>query len=415
MTQPDPSTDSAIAVIGMAVRLPGAPDVARYWANLAGGVESITIGPAPRGRIAAAGVLDGIEQFDAALFGYTPGEAAEIDPQQRIFLECAWTALESAGYPPQSAPLRAGVYGGASFTTYLLSNLLPAAGDAISVLSNRFGFADDFLATRVAYELGLTGPAVTVQTGCSTSLVAIHIACQALLAGECDLALAGGVRIGVPQLVPYMYHEGGILSADGHCRAFDARSTGTVPGNGAAIVVLKRLADALADGDPVRAVVLGTAINNDGSAKAGFAAPSVDGQAGAIRDALAIAGVAPAEVSYIEAHGTGTPLGDPIELAALKQVFAGAPRGACGIGTVKPNLGHLDAASGAAGFIKAVLAIEHRTLPPTLHFTAPNPQLGIEDSPFQVVAELRAWTGPRPLRAGVSAYGIGGTNAHVVL
>jgi acyl transferase domain-containing protein/thioesterase domain-containing protein len=416
VTQPDPSTDSAIAVIGMAVRLPGAPDVARFWANLAGGVESITIGPAPRGLVAAAAVLDGIERFDAALFGYTPGEAAELDPQQRIFLECAWTALESAGYPPQSAPLRAGVYGGASFTTYLFSNLLPAAGDAsASVLSNRPAFADDFLATRVAYELGLTGPAVTVQTTCSTSLVAIHVACQALLAGECELALAGGVRIAVPQLVPYPYQEGGVLSADGHCRAFDARSTGTVPGNGAAIVVLKRLADALADGDPIRAVVLGTAINNDGSAKAGFAAPSVDGQAGAIRDALAIAGVAPAEVSYIEAHGTGTPLGDPIELAALKQVFAGAPRGACGIGTVKSNLGHLDAAAGVAGFIKAVLALEHRTLPPSLHFTAPNPQLGIEDSPFHVVAERRAWTGPRPLRAGVSSFGIGGTNAHAVL
>jgi acyl transferase domain-containing protein/thioesterase domain-containing protein len=416
VTQPDPSTDSAIAVIGMAVRLPGAPDVARFWANLAGGVESITIGPAPRGRIAAAAVLDDIERFDAALFGYTPGEAAELDPQQRIFLECAWTALESAGYPPQSAPLRAGVYGGASFTTYLLSNLLPASGDGIAgVLSNRFGFADDFLATRVAYELNLTGPAVTIQTGCSTSLVAIHIACQALLAGECELALAGGVRIGVPQIVPYLYHEGGILSADGHCRAFDARSTGTVPGNGAAIVVLKRLADALADGDAIRAIVLGTATNNDGGTKAGFAAPSVDGQAAAIRDALAIADVSPAAVSYIEAHGTGTPLGDPIEVAALRQVFDGAPRGTCGIGTVKSNLGHLDAAAGVAGFIKAVLALEHRVLPPSLHFTAPNPQLGIEDSPFYVVAEQRDWTGPRPLRAGVSSFGIGGTNAHVVL
>jgi phthiocerol/phenolphthiocerol synthesis type-I polyketide synthase E len=408
--------DSAIAVIGMALRFPGAPDVARFWDNLVGGVESIAFGDAPRGQVAAAGVIEDIERFDAAFFGYSHGEAAEIDPQQRIFLECAWSALEAAGHAPRGAPIRAGVYGGASFTTYLLSNLLPAAGDpGIAILSNRFGFADDFLATRVAYKLGLTGPAVTIQTGCSTSLVAIHIACQALLAGDCDLALAGGVRIGVPQLVPYAYHEGGILSADGHCRAFDARSTGTVPGSGAAVVVLRRLADALADGDPIRAVVRGTAINNDGSAKAGFAAPSVDGQAGAISEALAIAGVSPAEIGYVEAHGTATPLGDPIELAALKQVFAGAPRGSCGLGTVKSNIGHLDNAAGVAGFIKAVLALEHRTLPASLHFASPNPELGIEDSPFYVVAERRAWTGPVPLRAGVSSFGIGGTNAHVVL
>jgi acyl transferase domain-containing protein/thioesterase domain-containing protein len=410
------SSDAAIAVIGMALRFPGAPDVRQFWDNLVGGVESIAIGPAPAGHVAAAGIVDGIELFDAALFGYTRGEAAEIDPQQRMFLECAWTALEAAGYAPRAAPIRAGVYGGASFSTYLLSNLLPAAGNpGAGILANRFGFADDFLATRVAYKLGLTGPAVTIQTGCSTSLVAIHVAAQALIAGECELALAGGVRVGVPQLVAYAYHEGGILSADGHCRAFDAQSTGTVPGSGAAVVVLKRLADALADGDPIRAIVRGTAINNDGASKAGFAAPSVDGQAGAIREALAIAGVTAAQIGYIEAHGTATPLGDPIEIAALKQVFAGAPRGACGIGTVKSNIGHLDAAAGVAGFIKAVLTLEHRTLPPSLHFTAPNPQLGIEDSPFYVVSERRAFTGPRPLRAGVSSFGIGGTNAHVVL
>jgi phthiocerol/phenolphthiocerol synthesis type-I polyketide synthase E len=414
---PDPaSSDATIAVIGMALRFPGAPDVRRFWDNLAGGVESITIEAAPNGQVAAAATVDGIELFDAAFFGYTRGEAAELDPQQRFFLECAWSALESAGHAPQGKPIRAGVYGGESFPTYLLSNLLPAASDpGIGILNHRFGFADDFLATRVAYKLGLTGPAVTVQTGCSTSLVAIHIACQALLAGECELALAGGVRVGVPEIVPYAYHEGGIMSADGHCRAFDVRSTGTVPGSGAAVVVLKRLSDALADGDPIRALVLGTAINNDGNSKAGFAAPSVDGQASAIREALAIAGVAPAQITYVEAHGTATPLGDPIELAALNQVFADAPRGSCGIGTVKTNLGHLDAAAGVAGFIKAVLALEHRTLPPSLHFTAPNPQLGIEDSPFFVVAERRAWTGPLPLRAGVSSFGIGGTNAHVVL
>jgi acyl transferase domain-containing protein/thioesterase domain-containing protein len=413
--QPDSSgfADSAIAVIGMALRFPGAPDVRSFWDNLAGGVESISIAAAPMGHVAAAGLVEGIEQFDAAFFGFTPGQAAETDPQHRMFLECAWSALEASGYAPRGTPIRAGVYGGAPFSTYLLSNLLPAASDRAAL--DALGFAADFLATRVAYKLGLTGPAMTVQTACSTSLVAIHLACQALIAGECELALAGGVRISVPQLVPYVYHEGGILSADGHCRAFDARSTGTVPGNGAAVVVLKRLADALADRDPIHAVVLGTAINNDGSAKAGFAAPSVDGQAGAIREALAIAGVSPADIGYVEAHGTATPLGDPIEIAALKQVFAGAPRGSCGIGTVKTNIGHLDAAAGVAGFIKAVLALEHRTLAPSLHFTAPNPQLGLEDSPFFVVTERRGFTGPLPQRAGVSAFGIGGTNAHVVL
>ena len=415
---PDPVDlrDTAIAVIGMAVRVPGAPDLAQFWNNLAAGVESITIGDAPADHVAAAGVLEGIELFDAGFFGCTAAEAAEMDPQHRLFLECAWSALEAAGHAPQGTALRAGVYGGATFSTYLFSHLLPAAeARGTHVLDGVYGFVRDFLALRVAYKLGLTGPAMTIQTGCSTSLVAIHVACQALLAGECDLALAGGAGMYLPPLAPYRYHEGGIRSADGHCRAFDVRATGTVAGNGAGVVVLRRLADALADRDPIRAIVLGTAINNDGSAKAGFAAPSVDGQARAIREALAIAGVSPSDISYIEAHGTATPLGDPIEIAALKQAFAGVPRASCGIGSVKTNIGHLDAGAGVVGFIKAVLALEHRVLPPSLHFTAPNPQLGLEDSPFFVVSERRAWTGPLPRRAGVSAYGIGGTNAHVVL
>jgi acyl transferase domain-containing protein/thioesterase domain-containing protein len=414
----DPSTysDAAIAVIGMAARFPGAPDLLRFWLNLVEGVESISIGPAPKDHVAAAGVVDGIECFDAAFFGYSPGEAAEMDPQHRLFLECAWSALEAAGYAPRGKPMRAGVFGGASFSTYLLSHLLPEGrGRGARLLDGLFGCAGDFLATRVAYKLDLTGPAITVQTGCSTSLVAIHLACQALIAGECDLALAGGTGLTLPQLTPYPYQEGGILSADGHCRAFDARSTGTVPGNGAGIVVLKRIQDAVADRDPIRAVVLGTAINNDGASKVGFAAPSVDGQARAIAEAIAIAGVSAADVSYIETHGTATPLGDPIEIAALKKVFAGAPRASCGLGSVKTNIGHLDAAAGVAGFIKAVLALEHRVLPPSLHFVTPNPLLELEASPFFVVSKPRMWTSPLPLCAGVSSFGIGGTNAHVVL
>ncbi|NOJ93037.1 alpha/beta fold hydrolase, partial [Corallococcus coralloides] len=273
----------------------------------------------------------------------------------------------------------------------------------------------DFLATRVSYELDLTGPAMTVQTACSTSLVALHLACQSLLAGECDLALAGGVSIRTPQLGAHRNQEGGILAPDGRCRPFDVNAAGTAVGNGVGVLVLKRLADAVADRDTIRAIVLGTALNNDGGAKTGFAAPSVQGQTAVIREALSVAGVAPSDVSYVEAHGTATALGDPIEVAALKQVFQGVSPGACGLGGVKSNFGHLDAAAGVAGVIKTVLSMEHRTLPPTLNFTKPHPMLELEGSPFQVVGSTRAWEGPLPLRAGVTALGIGGTNAHVVL
>ncbi|RKH19947.1 acyltransferase domain-containing protein, partial [Corallococcus sp. CA041A] len=287
--------------------------------------------------------------------------------------------------------------------------------DVAAGLAGALGLSGDFLATRVSYELDLTGPAMTVQTACSTSLVALHLACQSLLAGECDLALAGGVSIRTPQLGAHRNQEGGILAPDGRCRPFDVNAAGTAVGNGVGMLVLKRLADAVADRDSIRAIVLGTALNNDGGAKTGFAAPSVQGQAAVIREALSVAGVAPSDVSYVEAHGTATALGDPIEVAALKQVFQGAPPGACGLGAVKSNFGHLDAAAGVAGVIKTVLSMEHRTLPPTLHFTKPHPMLELEGSPFQVVGSTRAWEGPLPLRAGVTALGIGGTNAHVVL
>ncbi|WP_375773016.1 acyltransferase domain-containing protein [Archangium gephyra] len=412
----EPSLEMAIAIVGLSVRVPGAPDERRFWSNLASGVESISILPAAEGWVAAGGVIEDAECFDAAFFGYSPSEAELMDPQHRLFLECAWSALESAGYAPRGKPIRAGVYAGSSFSTYLLSSVLPEAQRVgRSLGESLFGCSGNFLATRVAYELDLTGPSLSVQTGCSTSLVAVHLACQALLSRECELALAGGVSIRSPQLSPYPFQEGGILSPDGHCRAFDARAAGTVGGNGVGIVVLKRLADAIADRDAIRAVILGTSINNDGSSKTGFSAPSVPGQAAAISEAQAVAGVDPASISYIEAHGTGTPLGDPIELAALKQVFREVPAGSCGLGSVKTNIGHLDSAAGVSGLIKAVLALENRLLPPSLHFTTPNPQLGLEGSPFYVVSKPGPWAGPVPRRAGVSAFGIGGTNAHVVL
>ncbi|MGE6757534.1 type I polyketide synthase [Corallococcus interemptor] len=408
----------AVAVVGLALRFPGAADARRFWRNLVGGVDSITrLDAEGRARlglplgdewITAAGVLEEAEGFDAAFFGYSAREAEQMDPQHRALLECAWAAMESAGYAPRGQPMRAAVYAGAGFTAY-------GGRDVAAGLAGALGLSGDFLATRVSYELDLTGPAMTVQSACSTSLVALHLACQSLLAGECDLALAGGVSIRTPQLGAHRNQEGGILAPDGRCRPFDVNAAGTVVGNGVGMLVLKRLADAVADRDTIRAVVLGTALNNDGGAKTGFAAPSVQGQSAVIREALSVAGVSPSEVSYVEAHGTATALGDPIEVAALKQVFDGVAPGACGLGAVKSNFGHLDAAAGVAGVIKTVLAMEHRTLPPTLHFTKPHPMLELEGSPFQVVASARAWEGPLPLRAGVTALGIGGTNAHVVL
>ncbi|AFE09964.1 malonyl CoA-acyl carrier protein transacylase [Corallococcus coralloides DSM 2259] len=408
----------AVAVVGLALRFPGAEDARQYWRNLVGGVDSITrLDAAGRERlglpqgdewITAAGVLEEAEGFDAAFFGYSAREAEQMDPQHRALLECAWAAMESAGYAPRGQPMRAAVYAGAGFTTY-------GGRDVAAGLAGALGLSGDFLATRVSYELDLTGPAMTVQTACSTSLVALHLACQSLLAGECDLALAGGVSIRTPQLGAHRNQEGGILAPDGRCRPFDVNAAGTAVGNGVGMLVLKRLADAVADRDSIRAIVLGTALNNDGGAKTGFAAPSVQGQAAVIREALSVAGVAPSDVSYVEAHGTATALGDPIEVAALKQVFQGVSPGACGLGGVKSNFGHLDAAAGVAGVIKTVLSMEHRTLPPTLNFTKPHPMLELEGSPFQVVGSTREWVGPLPLRAGVTALGIGGTNAHVVL
>ena len=366
-------------------------------------------------------VLKACDQFDASFFGYSPREAQILDPQQRIFLECAWEALEHAGYAAGGTGHKAvGVYAGASINTYLLAQILrnPAVIEAVGGYQLMLGNDKDFLCTRVSYKLDLRGPSMTIQTACSTSLVAVAVACRALYRGECDLALAGGVSLMFPRRAGYLSQEGMIFSPDGHCRPFDVDARGTRGGEGAGIVVLKRLSEALADRDTIHAVIRGSAINNDGAGKAGYTAPSVDGQVEVIAMAQALAGVDPRTISYIEAHGTGTPLGDPIEIAALTQVFrASTPDvGFCRLGSLKANLGHLDAAAGVAGLIKTVLALQHREIPPLVNFRTPNPQLDLDRSPFAASAQGSAWANDgAPRRAGVSSFGIGGTNAHVVL
>ncbi len=430
----------AIAVVGMAGRFPGAADLEAFWHNLRDGVEAISffgkqdladqgLDPAllkdPR-FVPAGAYVEHSDCFDAAFFGYAPREAELLDPQQRLFLECAWQALEHAGYPPTALSIPTGVYAGASLNSYLLLNLashphISAAlsrHDASAQMQLSLASSPDFLTTRVSYKLNLRGPSHLVQSACSTSLVAVHIACQGLLNEECDLALAGGVSLNPNQRSGYLYQPDGIVSPDGHCRAFDAAAQGTVLGSGVGIVVLKRLADALDDGDTIYAVILGSAVNNDGAAKAGFAAPSVEGQARVVAEALATAGVAPETISYVEAHGTGTPLGDVLELAALTQAFrAGTARsGYCAIGSVKTNIGHLDAAAGIASLLKTILALHHQQLPPSLHFEQPNPQIDFASSPFFVNTQLQEWRqGVTQRRAGINAFGMGGTNAHVIL
>jgi non-ribosomal peptide synthase protein (TIGR01720 family) len=424
-----------IAIIGMSGRFPGAPDLDTFWKNLCDGVESITFfsndelvrsistppDPDIPTYVKAGPILEDVETFDAAFFGYTPRDAEIIDPQHRLFLECAWEALENAGYDSERYKGWIAVYGGVGLPSYLLNNLyqnnevraLIAAGSLQVTTANNV----DYLATRVSYKLNLKGPSITLQTACSTSLVAIHLACQGLMSYQSDMALAGGVSVRVPQKDGYWYQEGGILSPDGHCRSFDARARGTVFGSGAGMVVLKRLSDALADGDQIHAIIRGSAINNDGSLKVGFTAPGMEGQIAAIAMAQGIAGVDPESISYIEAHGTATSVGDPIEIAALTQVFRAKTqkKGFCAVGSVKSNIGHTNTAAGVAGLIKTVLALKHRTLPPSLHYEVPNPKIDFESSPFFVNTALTDWNGPTPLRAGVSSFGVGGTNAHLVI
>ncbi|MEG4005591.1 beta-ketoacyl synthase N-terminal-like domain-containing protein [Microcoleus sp. Pol11C1] len=423
-----------IAVVGMAGRFPGAKNVDDFWQNLRDGVESISFftdeelistgtDPAvfndPK-YVKAGTVLEDIELFDAAFFGFTPREAEIADPQQRLFLECAWEALENAGYDAETYPGQISLFAGVTLSSYLFSNLYPNRHliESVDPFQVLIGNDKDHLCTQTSYKLNLKGPSINVQTTCSTSLVAVHLACQSLLNGESDIALAGGVSIQVPQKTGYRYQEGGINSPDGHCRAFDVNAQGTIFGSGLGIVVLKRLEDAVADGDCIHAVIKGSAINNDGSLKVGYTAPSVEGQREVILEALALAGVESETISYIEAHGTGTSLGDPIEIAALTQAFRTRTNrnGFCAIASVKTNVGHLNTAAGITGLIKTIQALKHKQIPPSLHFQQPNPQIDFANSPFYVNTTLSEWkTNGNPRRAGVSSFGIGGTNAHVIL
>ncbi len=423
-------TGYEIAVIGMAARFPGAESIEKFWEIVKNGDEPIRFftdqelsdaGVSPQllenpNYVKAKAVLDDVDCFDAPFFDYTLREAEIMDPQLRVLHECSWKALENAGYNPGTYDGFIGFYVGASTHLYWMARML----DRIKDPSENFGAVslnDGYsISTQVAYRLNLKGPAVTIQTACSTSLVSIHMACQALLSGECDMALAGGVSVKLPVKTGYMYQDGMVLSPDGHCRAFDAKAAGTVSGEGVGIVVLKSLESALEDRDHIYAVVKGTAVNNDGNRKVGYAAPSVKGQAEVIRIAQQAAGVESESITYIEAHGTGTTLGDPVEVQALTRAFDTEEKQFCRIGTVKSNFGHLDAAAGVAGFIKTVLALRNRLIPPSLNFESPNPQIDFENSPFTVNTEPWEWkTDGTPLRAGVSSFGIGGTNAHAVL
>ena len=423
-------SDLDIAIIGMSVRFPGANSVEAFWRNLQNKTESISffscqdladlnldksVLESPN-YVKAAPILEDIESFDAGFFGFSPKEAEFIDPQNRLFMECAWEALERAGYDPETYEGLIGVYGGVSSNTYFLNNIYKNID--LTEIPNVYAVNKDFLATSISYKLNLKGPSVSVQTYCSTSLVATHLACKSLLDEECDMALAGGVAIKVPQKSGYWYQEDGISSPDGHCRAFDANAQGTIFGNGLGIVLLKRLKDAVADRDCIHAVIKGSAINNDGSLKVSYGAPSVNGQAEVVVEALANAGINAGDISYVEAHGTGTTTGDPVEIAALTKAFRifTNKNNFCAVSSVKPNIGHLDTAAGVASLIKAVLALKHKQIPPILNFETPNPQIDFDNSPFYINTELIDWKAEHaPRRAGVSSLGFGGTNAHVIL
>ncbi|MFI2711344.1 amino acid adenylation domain-containing protein [Micromonospora sp. NPDC018662] len=425
--------DGPIAVVGMAGRFPGARTVDEFWANIRDGVESVqefTVeemladGADPAriddpAYVRAGTFLPGIDEFDAAFFGVTPREAETLDPQHRLLLECAWHALEHAGHDPSRHPGRVGLFAGSGRSSYLLDHLSghPELTAGLSEHQLSLGNDKDFLLSRVAYQLDLTGPAVTVATACSTSLVAVHLGRQSLLTGESDVVLAGGVSVFPAQRRGYLWHDGGIYSPDGHCRPFSADARGSIESSGVGVVVLKRLADAVAAGDTVYAVIRGSAINNDGARRTGYTAPGVAGQVEVISRALADAGVHPRSVGYVEAHGTGTSLGDPIEVAALTEAFRRGTdqRGFCALGSVKANIGHTDAAAGVAGLIKTVLALWTRTLPPAVNVDRPHPAIDVETGPFRLERAARPWTADGPRRAGVSSFGMGGTNAHVVL
>ncbi len=423
-----------IAVIGMACRFPGAQDTDVFWANLKNGVESITCFSDQ--ELEEAGIpyevynqpeyvkkgfiIDDEDMFDASFFGYSPREAENMDPQHRLFLETAWKALEDGGYPPCEYDGSIGVFAGSKISTYLLNliNDRQSMHGAVSGYQTLIGNDKDYLVTRASYKLNLKGPSVTIQSACSTSLVAVHFACESLLSGACDMALAGGVSISTPQKTGYLYQEGMVFSPDGHCRAFDKQAKGMSPGNGVGIVLLKDLGKALQEKDHIYAVIRGTAVNNDGSNKTGFTSPSIEGQSKVIREAISVAGIDCESISYIETHGTGTELGDPIEIEALNEAFKAetSKKGFCAIGSVKTNIGHLDTSAGIASLIKTVLSLQHGQIPPSLNFLGPNPKIDFQSTPFFVNTKLSEWkTNGAPRRAGVSAFGFGGTNAHVVL
>jgi phthiocerol/phenolphthiocerol synthesis type-I polyketide synthase E len=429
-----------IAVIGMAGRFPKSKNLDEFWQNLRDGVECITfftdadietnVDPdllKNPNYVKAYGVMDGIEMFDAAFFNMSPRDARVLDPQHRVFLECAWEAMENAGYDAETYLGKVGVFAGTSWSSYLFRNILPNRLVNF-VTTSRFEMAitnhKDTMPMRVSFFLNLKGPSVNISTTCSTSLIAVHYACRSLLMYECDMVMAGASFVRTPQKEGHLAQDGMIWSFDGHCRPYDASSKGIVPGNGVGIIVLKRLAEALEDGDHIHAVILATAANNDGSTKVGYTAPSIDGQADAIAQALALAGVESDSIGYVEGHGTGTELGDPVEIASMTKAFremAHDPKTPkkqfCGVGSVKSNIGHLNHAAGMSGLLKTILGLKHKQIPPSLHFKTPNPKIDFANSPFYVNATLRDWPydGKTPRRAGVNAFGIGGTNAHVVL
>lgn len=425
-------TGLEIAVLGMAGRFPGAPDLDTLWANLQNGVESVSFfskeelqkngipdeTSAHPNYVPARGIIEGADQFDAEFFAYYPREAQILDPQQRVFLECVWESLEDAAVVLEEQKGPVGVFAGCGANDY--SKHVAATPSLAKFLDSAqiyFANSPHMLATRVCYKLNLRGPGLSILTACSTSLVAIHLACQSLWQGESAMAIAGGVRVAFPGRTGHMYVPNGALSPDGHCRPFDAGAQGTFSSDGVGVVVLKRLEDALAAGDRIRAVIKGSAINNDGAAKIGFTAPSIQGQAEVIRAAHAIAGVSSSSIRYIEAHGTGTTLGDPIEVEALTRAFGpGLPHSSCAIGSLKSNIGHTDAAAGVAGVIKAIMVLENGRIPPTVHFQEPNLEIDFKSGPFYVSPGLCPFPeGVSPRRAGVSSFGIGGTNAHIVL
>lgn len=423
-----------IAIIGMSGRFPGAENIEEYWEMLCNGIEGIQVlsekedaimrkNPKLRDHtdyVPAGGFINGVDEFDASFFGYTAREAQVMDPQQRIFLEEAWTVLEKAGYDSKQYENRIGVFAGAGMNQYFLKHVYPNEAAIISVGSFQTMLHNekDYLSTRAAYKLGCKGASLTLQTACSTSLVAVAMASQSLLCYQNDMVIAGGVSLPAMEKSGYLYEQGGIASPDGHCRAFDEKALGTVPGNGVGVVLLKRLEDAQADGDHIYAVIKGSAMNNDGEQKMGFTAPSIEGQVEVIAEAIAQANVGAETIGFVEAHGTGTKLGDPIEVTALTKAYRMSTdkEGFCALGSVKTNIGHLDIASGVAGLIKATMVLQNKMIPPTLHFQKSNPEIDFEKSPFYVNSNLISWPEKQvPRRAGVSSFGLGGTNVHVVL